>query len=615
MKLWKDKNRKGLGLDIGTGSIKAVELSWSSQDGVSIIAQKQSRLRAEGILDEEELSHSLSGWLEQSGWKDSDICVGLPQYLSTVQVRDFPATVDDKLKDMIAYETVQLSGISEESFIHDYHVMPPKFARKNPVLIGISRYSVVSDKLKVLQGAGVLPTDMTMNSMAVMNALFALRPETRAADALQMIVEIGAENSMIIIFAGGQILSINSLLFGAEKYTKAISESLGLDLAKAEEEKQRIKIDHREKNNPLCQISVGIVVEIKAAIEQWRIHESEDFSETDFVKIWLCGGGVLTDGLQDFVKSNFRRSQLEVFGPKDDTGRMSPEFVTAYGLALQALGESDIKISLTPPDIRWIARKKKNFHLLSAALFFIVASVFIIMASHFFSLKMQERLNRKVIQRLKKCDELIPQIEKLSEEIRHHEKMVLPFVAKGNNVPKILSAINEIAGALDEDILMVYLGDEENYYGLRGRKNVKGQVSNSFFDASKAKISTDSLGVAQTIPICVDKIVETNSIIIYGFTISIGKNEHYEMVRKLRDKLSKSNLFGGNGEDVDIIAEDEKIGREGIVSEWMARVVNNKDVYSALGRKRFREFAIRIPFEETCINPIMGGNEGGGHSK
>jgi len=92
--------------------------------------------RAEGIIDDVELRHSVAEWLRQIGWASRELSLGLPQYLTTTQVSDFPPDVTDGLDEMVAYETRQLAGLSEESFIHDYQVMGPRYGRKNPVLIG-----------------------------------------------------------------------------------------------------------------------------------------------------------------------------------------------------------------------------------------------------------------------------------------------------------------------------------------------------------------------------------------------------------------------------------------------------------------------------------------------
>lgn len=604
MRFFKNSNKRAVGLDIGSGSIKALELR-DYQSNISIANCRKLKLRAEGILDEEELSGSLSAWLDQADWRDLDICVGLPQYLSTVQVRDFPPVSEDALKDMIAYETAQLAGISEESFIHDYHVMPPKFGRKNPVLIGISRLSVVSERLKILDKALVTPSDIAMNSTASINALFHLHPETRNVDSLQLLLDIGAENSIVVIFAGGQILSISSLFFGAEKFTKAVAENKGLDLTKAEEEKSALKVDFTKKDEALSRVAANLVAELNNAIEQWRQHESGDFLNKELVKIWLCGGGAETGGLQDFIRLSFRGTQVELFGPKDAKKIQQPDLTAAFGLALQALGRATVKISLSPEHIRWTARLKKNFQYLSTAVFFILLSIFFILGSLYLDLQIKDSLSRKAIMRLSKSAELIPEINKVSQEIAHHEKMILPVVAKANNAAKILAVLNQISQAKNPNLYPIFICDEHSYESWRGLdKNSSSADSKLSFLSNPKQILSNSENIAanQAVQLNVSQVKEINSLILYGFTLSLGKNEHFENVRKFQTALAKSNIFAGDDKGLDVLPDDNSPVKEKIISFWNTRVINNKEVYASLGRNRFRGFGMKLPFNESSIN-------------
>ncbi|HPO90875.1 MAG TPA: pilus assembly protein PilM [Victivallales bacterium] len=611
MNFFKKSRNRVIGLDIGSGSIKALELK-EEQDNISISSLRRLKLRAEGILDEEELSHSLSAWLNQANWKNLDVCIGLPQYISTVQVRDFPPVNEEALKDMIAYETTQLSGISEESFIYDYYVMPPKLSRKNPVLIGISREKLVFERLKILDRAGVIPSDVTMNSTALVNALFFLHPEIKNVDSLQIILDIGAENSIVIIFAGTQILSINSLSFGAEKFTKAIAETRGLDITKSEEEKAKLKIDFTKKDDSMTKVANLLLAELNNVIEQWRQHESPDFAEKEIMKIWLSGGGAETGGLLDFIRVNYRGVQVEIFGIGDSQKSIQPDLNTALGLALQSTGKASVKISLAPEHIRWTARIKKNFHYLSAALFFLSISLFFFLSALYFTFKAKDNVNRITIMRLNKCAELIPQIDKISEDILHHEKMLLPVVSKANNSAKILAALNEISSAKEENLFPIFICDEDTYNSVS--KQQEGNQTNSIKKASfifmdtKQDSSSSESAANQSLQLNVTQVKEIKSIILFGLTLSSGKNEHYEMVRRFQLQLSKSNLFGGNGKELDILPETNFSQKEAIISEWNNRIINNREVYSVIGKMRFRDFTMKIPFKETCINSSVLSN-------
>jgi len=601
--LWKNKILRSVGLDIGSSTIKAVELSWSREAGIKLLTHKLIRLRAEGILDDEELSKSLSSLFEQSGWKNRKICSGLPQFLATVQVMDFPEAPEAKLEEMVAFETRQLSGISEESFIHDYHMMAPKYGRKNPVLIGISRHSAVTEKMHVLESAGIIPSDITMNSMALINTLFRLHPATKDENRPQMIVEIGAENTTVVIFAGGQILSISSLLFGSDKYTRALSEALKLDEAKAEEEKLKTKIDPEDDDHPFHKVSLGFISELENTVEQWKQHENSETAGMDFAKIWLCGGGASTEGLPDILKANFTQCDNEVFGPQDADGKIMPEMVTAYGLALQALEMVDVDISLAPSEIRWLAQRKRNFKFLVAASVMFMIAVCALLVGYYMELQEVDAVNRKTIIRLKACEGFIPELERLGEDIRHFEKMIVPFAVRGDNIPRFLAALREIGKIKGDEFFFMYLADEKSFNGLKLEKSTsKESQGRLFFGNIQPKEPGSVLKRGRNESVLVNSVAENKSLVLIGFTIAATKKDHYDLVRQIQTKLNQLALFSSGTEEVDILSEEDRMGREDIMSSpWISQVVNNRDINSQLQGKRFRDFAIKLPFAEPVV--------------
>ena len=600
----KNKIRRGVGLDIGSSSIKAVELSCSKEGAISLVSHKQLMLRAEGILDEAELKQSLSHWLDQSGWKKREICAGLPQYLATVQVMDFPEAPEAKLDEMISCETRQLSGISEEEFIHDYHVMPPGYGRKNPALIGISRLSAVTEKLNILESAGFTPSDMTMNSMGLINTLFSLHPEVKDVSDPQMILEIGAENSTVVIFGGRQILSVGTLMFGSEKYTRALADFLSLDEEKAEEEKFKTKIDPENTGHPFYHVSINLITELENAIEQWKAHENSEMAGLEFVKIWLCGGGSMLAGLPEVLEGNFEHSQTEIFGPKDADGKVLPELSIAYGLALQALEAEDVGISLAPAEIRWVSLRKRNFAFLSAAAFLFIVSLSIYLIDFYIKLSNEDVVNTKIITRLKACEGFIPELDKMGEDIRHYEKTLVPFAIKGGNIPRFISAINEIGKIKGDNFFFIYLADEKSFKGLKMERNTpKEGQGRIFFSNITAKEPGGASKRARNESVPVSAMTENRSLVLIGFTIAATKKEHYDIVRLIQTKLSKSSLFSSDSEEVDILSEEERMGREDIMSSpWISQVVNNKEINSKMSGSRFRDFAIKLPFAETIVN-------------
>ena len=133
---------KTVGLDVGQSCARLVVLERKGRRLVITRAEEFSIL-GEGILDEQELysETGLGKWLKEKKLDKEKLTLGLPQYLCTTRiVNDFALNVkQEAMEQMVNYETMQLAGLSEDTFLSDYQSMTPAYGIANPVLIGFCR--------------------------------------------------------------------------------------------------------------------------------------------------------------------------------------------------------------------------------------------------------------------------------------------------------------------------------------------------------------------------------------------------------------------------------------------------------------------------------------------
>lgn len=595
------KKKTSVGLDIGSGSVKAVQLELNENE-VLFHSYKILNLSDQGILNDSEYCHTISVWLEENHWKNLDICTSLPQYLTTVNVRDFPGSAKSEhlMESMINYETQHLSGISEETFINDYHIMPSAFGRTNPVLIGICKESVIEEKVNILEDIGIKLSDLTIDSIAVVNALFALNPNIKKDPNPQLILEIGHDSSTAIIIALGQILYISSLMGGKENIAKEMVTS------KTDHPEPEIKNETLQILKPIDRsipqpIPDTVKQELVNLVEHWKNQENDELKNAEIFRIWLSGGGARLEGLQDYLYHDFK-CPVEIFGPLDPhNGKILPELTIAYGLALIGLEKQDISISLCPTDIQWFNKRKKNFKFLVAASILLVFSIIVYLLGQYINLSIVDHDNRAEISKLSKCNTLIPQLENTLETITHHQKMMIPFVIKGNSSNRFIAAFKEIAKATTPNHFFIYIADDQTFREgniiASGRASTsKAGLSSTFFSSSPGPKSSAQIGDPEKCEI-VDKMEEINAIVLIGYTLCETNNEHYEDLKKLQAKLSESAMFT----KIDILSDDELNGRSDIFGQWEKMAVNNRNLKPFLKRKRFRNFGIRMPFTEKNV--------------
>jgi type IV pilus assembly protein PilM len=561
--------RLGLGLDLGSACFKSVVLGL--RDGRPVMVRQNCLgLRAQGILNEADLYAAAADWLQRTECAGLPTAVGLPQYLSTTQLLDFPAgTGEAGLDEMVAFETRQLAGLSDEEFIHDYHVLPAGFGRRNPVLIGICRESVIRERMTALQQAGVAVPHLAMNGIAAVNSLLHLHREALGGQQPVLLVDLGQENSTAVILAAEQPLFVGSLLFGAEKLVKAVMAREDLKEAAAEAYLAALDLLEESSRSALVQAVRKLVAEIEDAVSHWRAQERQELNEVPLSGIWLCGGAAKLKGLAPYL-SEALHCPVNVFGPQDpQSGQPLPEMVVAFGLALQALGAAPVAIDLTPLDVRYQAHREKRFGFLVAA----CALATVLLAGVLLRAYLDARaeladIGAKMVE-LEACEKLIPRLEGARRGMDRYEAALVPLVQAGNRGRRLVEALEALATVCGEKDWLVYLGDEGSYKENAAPgypRAPTAATAQAFFPGGDQRPVVGATVVAPEFPYrqLARQAAGTPSLVAAGYTPH-QRDQRWEATREMIDKL---RLLGPYAK-VDLLLEVERIDRKDIFEPWV----------------------------------------------
>jgi type IV pilus assembly protein PilM len=458
------RKQESLGIDIGMASAKAVVIRMENKCPVLVGADTLDT-GAEGILNEAELFASVAGWLRDAPWAVGTPTVGLPQYLGTTQITDFPPGVKDGLEDMVRYETQQLAGLSDESFVHDFQVLPPGHGRRNPVLIGLCRESVVQERLQALGDAGLHPTSLGMNGLAALNALHYLQPQLAADDSdPHVLLDIGQDSTTIIVFVGIRPLYTGTVDFGSRMITDTILDRVGGDERKAEERKRELDVQDVAPSSRVRDLMKRLDGEIQNALEHWREQQPGPLAEAPLQALWISGGGARQRGLAEYLEDRYE-CPVRRFGPPDPAtpGEVMPEYVTALGLALLGAEAGTVRISLMPTDVKWALKRVRRMPWLIAAIAATACALVTLVAASYLQAKHTLDRQSDWADELSACDRHIARIRKMQAGIRSHEASVVPLVEIGNRGPRVLQCLDDLAKVKEDGMWFVYLGDELSY--------------------------------------------------------------------------------------------------------------------------------------------------------
>jgi type IV pilus assembly protein PilM len=471
------KTKAAVGLDIGSSAVKSVMLELGPDGKVTLQKFDLFEARAEGIVDEKELFSSAVQRVGEFKSPHATVAVGLPQFFGSTQINDFPELADDQmLGDLVAAETRQLGGLSEENYLYDYQRITPGAGRQNPVFIVVCRENSVREYIEAVQTAGLEFAELSMTGVGMVNALASLHPEAFAAKGLQIILDLGSDNTEMAVVRDGDLVMLNNLNFGAGRFTAVLQQSLSIDEAQAEQykrsEQARISEDYDQQS--LLESAQGFAHEIGYTLEQWLLGEPESLAGQKPARIWLCGAGAKLRGLEAFLQKQFE-CPVTVFGPADPAGGTTePGYATAYGLALQGVGAARFHLSFLPASIRWQQKRRANLWWLIGATAALHLGLFIWLWHSAGFLQAEQSKLSQYREDLTKCNEIATAYSKAKLDVDSAERVCVPFISRGSTLVRVMRTLDAVGKAADGDKLFIaYIGLPGDF--LKPKEPVAGQ--------------------------------------------------------------------------------------------------------------------------------------------
>jgi len=293
-------------------------------------------------------------------------------------------------------------------------------------------------------------------------------------------------------------------------------------------------------------------------------------------------------------------------GDHEKAEERDPALMTAYGLALQGMAQAPAAISLAPVEIRWLNRRRQSVGYLAGAA--VLAGILVAggMFLWYRGLKAEQAALTARLDELERCEALIPKLDDLTRNIAHREKMLLPFVDKGNRAYRFLGAIEELARVRGPHDWFTYLADTDSYEAGKPKKKEKtpkkpASVGPMFGMMSPAESNSPpdaEPGMPDPYPvkIILPHVHPLTTMVAAGYTRFIP-TERLKAVKKIVEKLNGENgretLFKG----VDILVESEKDARADIFLPWekLFRRI------AVRGGERYQAFLLRLPFAQVDV--------------
>jgi type IV pilus assembly protein PilM len=345
---WRRKVKGLVGLDIGSSSIKAVELERRG-DGYDLVSFAIAPLGPDVVVDgvvrdPDLVSQTITKLFTDSGIKTRNVAASVSGHSVIVKKITVAANNEEELASAIPYEAQQQIQLDMEDIKLSYQVLGSASSSAFDVLLAAVKREKVANYTEVLQQARAVPVVIDIDAFALGNA-FEMNYEPHP-NLVVALLNIGASTMNISIIRGGVPLFTRDVSVGGNLYTDALQKEFGLSFADAESLKEGrqfgdVKVERRSAH--IRSVSEILLLEIQKTLDFFRQNATGEAIQN----IYLAGGSARVEGLADLLRQDLN-APVEIIDPfrkvkidptrfdLDYVGELRPRMAVAVGLALRA---------------------------------------------------------------------------------------------------------------------------------------------------------------------------------------------------------------------------------------------------------------------------------------
>jgi len=349
--MWKRGNKSMVGVDIGSSSVKAVELRGKGGD-FQLLSLGYEGLQPDSVVDGQimelnAVSTAIGNIFNEHKIKTTKVAAGVNGHSVIVKNIVLPQMTEDELQESFAWHAEEHIPFDISDVNLDYHVTgsTPDAIQ---VLLAACKRDKVANLKQTIQLAGKQPAVIDVDAFALQNC-YELNYDPQPGHIVALL-NIGASTTNINILNGARSVFTRDASFGGNQYTSLLQKELGLTFDQAERVKRGMPVpddvEHREIEPILDTVSDILALEIQKTMDFYRATVED--GESAVQQILVSGGGSKLKGLVEFLSKRFEMP-VEMFDPfrkirVDSRGfdpeymrEIVPEMAIAVGLALRGV--------------------------------------------------------------------------------------------------------------------------------------------------------------------------------------------------------------------------------------------------------------------------------------
>lgn len=343
--------KKMVGIDVGTASIKVVELSrWGEGKTLENYGEiKSSALYKESFRNMEKGSFLLSNYfisravravLDESRIKTKEVIFSIPDFSTFCVSFDLPPMTQKELPDAVYYSAPQYIPLPITETTLDWKLIagtPGEQQSHLKVFLVAVPNQIIQDYQKVAQMAGLELYAVEAEALGLNRSL------VKNSKKAICLIDIGAQSTTINIIDKGNLKKSFSFEFAGSQLTYAVSSALGLGHVEAEDikKKEGLIYSKEDVSKTLYLLIDPLLIEVKRILFDFYQQEQKEVEE-----IYLTGGTSALYGLKEYFAEVLKKKVAapncfsDLLYPPilgQTLEDLSPSFSVATGVALGGL--------------------------------------------------------------------------------------------------------------------------------------------------------------------------------------------------------------------------------------------------------------------------------------
>ena len=332
-----------VGLDIGSSSVKAVEIISKGRDkGFELRSLGIAPIPSEAIvqgafLNASAITEAIREAIDNGKIKSKNVAAAVSGHSVIVKKVSLPAMTRDELDEQIRWEAEQYIPFDVNEVNLDFQILEERGEGQMDVLLVAAKKDLIDDYVQVISDAGLQPAVIDVAAFAVENA-FEANYDLRTEDVVAL-VNIGSQVVNINIVANGAPAFTRDISTGGSAYTEEIQKALSVSWDEAE----RMKIGGRGEGDAQDVVPQEVEEAMRSVTDTvlGEISRSLDFfaataAESRISKVYLAGGGARVSGLDAAFqqKTNLPVERMNPLARVMPASKLDEEFLKEIGPSL-----------------------------------------------------------------------------------------------------------------------------------------------------------------------------------------------------------------------------------------------------------------------------------------